>query len=86
MSGLKIVFCDTNNVHLALGVFSRVRGVRGVDHDRLTEFAPDCPERCLSPDPSDPSTSRILETASIPWYTRATHFYVPGSVCRSGGH
>ena len=42
---LKIVFCDANNVHLALGVFRRVGGVGGVDHNGLTKFATDRPKR-----------------------------------------
>ena len=43
---LKIVFCDADNVHLALGVFHRVGGVGGVDHDALTKFPTDRPGRC----------------------------------------
>ena len=43
----KIVFCDTDNVHLALGIFSGIRGMRGVHHDRLAELAPDRSERRL---------------------------------------
>ena len=42
---LKIVFCDANNVHLALGVFCRVGGVGGVDHNGLTKFATNRPKR-----------------------------------------
>src|SRR5438067_9929011 len=38
---LKVVIFDLHDLHLALGVFRRVGGVRGVDHDGRAKLAPD---------------------------------------------
>jgi hypothetical protein len=40
----KIVFCHTDNVHLALGIFRGIRRMGRIDHHRLTEPTPNCPK------------------------------------------
>src|ERR1017187_3591937 len=37
----EVVFADVDDAHFAFGVFLRVAGVRGVDHDGRAEFAAD---------------------------------------------
>src|SRR5438094_3923348 len=38
---LQVVFGDVDDAHFAFGVFRRIAGVSGVDHDVLAEFAAD---------------------------------------------
>src|SRR5256884_2188776 len=43
----EIILVDSNDSHFAFGVLTRIRGVRGVDHDGLAKFSPDRPWRRL---------------------------------------
>src|SRR5882724_1860850 len=44
---LQIVFLDLDDAHFALGIFGRIGGVRGIDHDGRAELAADRARRRL---------------------------------------
>jgi hypothetical protein len=61
----EIIFADVDDTRFALGVFPRVAGLRGIDHDGRAKFAANGAGGALDGSVG-PSTSRILVTAFTP--------------------